>query len=354
MNRKLVQPNLVTLFALPSARALAGRRTQRSRSFLLTGPRCAFFVIGVLGSLAPAAWAQSLVPEGAVFTGNQHPPLEVVTYSGSVCHLVTFEGGAHLNQIHPETGGLVPGTPIRFGPEWFTITSGNYGNNPSIPTIAIYQIAPAEVTFEQPVARVSFFYASSYPVTLDAYNANGNLLSTDSAGANLQPDGFTLWEEMGVDLGSDLIKSVQITTASSGSTGIDDFTVCQEGILLIEAEIDLHPDNYPNETDPYNTNSNKPVDLGVLSSADFDATSIDVGTALLGDPSLDGTVPAQGYWTEDLDGDGILDLVINFGTARDFDEAAALDASSTLVRLTALTLDGDFVLGEDSITIVGQ
>lgn len=158
---------------------------------------------------------------------------------------------------------------------------------------------------------------------------------------------------MGVDVGNDAISSVYVISGFT-LTGIDDFTACQEGLQLIEAEIDLHPDNYPNETDPYNTNSNKPVDLGVLSTPDFDAATIDAGTALLGDPALAGAVAAQSYWTQDLDGDGILDLVINFGTARDFDEAAALDANSTVVEFTALTLAGVHVSGNDTITIVGQ
>lgn len=110
------------------------------------------FRLGVVllaaAGLAPAAWAQSLVPDGAAATAYEHAPLEVVQYSGSVCYLVTFEGGEHLNQIHPETGGLVPGTPIRFGPEWITLTSGSYSNNPSIPTIATYFAAAGTVTMD--------------------------------------------------------------------------------------------------------------------------------------------------------------------------------------------------------------
>jgi len=36
---------------------------------------------------------------------------------GAVCLTNTFEGGVHLDLIHPENGGVVPGTPTRFGPE---------------------------------------------------------------------------------------------------------------------------------------------------------------------------------------------------------------------------------------------
>lgn len=305
-------------------------------------------------ALAGPAPAQTLVPEGSTITANPQQPLEVQLISGSLCYLVTFEGGGHLNQIYPETGGLVPGTPIRFAPNWLTVTSGFYANNPSVPTIALFLGNTAQVIFEQPVARVSFYYASLSPVSIEAFGVTGTLLTSSAGPANFDDDsGFTVWDELGVNLGIDQIWSLRVT-GQSGATGIDDFMACQESFRLIEAEIDLHPDNYPNETDPYNTASNKPVDLGVLSTADFDATTIDVGTALLGDPTLAGAVAARSCRSEDLNGDGLADLVIDFGPARDFGEAGALSADSTEVRFTALTLDGDYVTGLDTVTIVGN
>jgi len=135
-----------------------------------------WLIVLLAAGMMPAALAQTLVPEGSTVTASPHDPLEVQLSSGSVCYLVTFEGGGHLNQIHPESGGLVPGTPIRFASNWLTIGSGPNANNTSVPTIAVYLGPTAQVTFEQPVAVVGFYFASSGDVTLQAFDAGGSLL----------------------------------------------------------------------------------------------------------------------------------------------------------------------------------
>ena len=120
-------------------------------------------------------------------------------------------------------------------------------------------------------------------------------------------------------------------------------------------EIDLKPENYPNAVDPYNIGSNKPVEAGVLSTSDFDATEIDPVTVTLGDPLLAGTVSAVSVCYEDINGDGLLDVVFSFGQARDFADAGALDAESTDVLLLGSTWDGLLdVWGFDAVVIVGN
>jgi len=65
--------------------------------------------------------------------------------------------------------------------------------------------------------------------------------------------------------------------------------------------------------DPFNLTSNKPLEVGVVSTADFDATMLDLATVTLGDPNLPGTVAARGASLADVNGDGLMDVSVDFG-----------------------------------------
>jgi hypothetical protein len=151
--------------------------------------------------------------------------------------MTTFENGGNFQEIHPELDYLIVGSNARF-PEWRTLTSGNYANNPSPPTIGVMLAASHEVTFDSPVFAVSFFYASVPNVTLDAFDAAGTLVATATGAGNVQPTPpfFTLWEPVGVAVAENVITRVTITGAY-GQTGIDDFTNCER--LTPEERIDL-------------------------------------------------------------------------------------------------------------------
>jgi len=162
----------------------------------------------------------------------------IMVVSGNIQYLVTFEGGGQHTLIYPETGGLVPGTPIRFplDSRWITLTSGPYANNPSGITIALWASGRswAEITFDEPVGQVSLFYASFFPVTLSAYSASGTLLDEATAPANVQPDGFTQWAPLEVSAGGNVITRV-VLNGRWGRTGIDDFCAV---VIDIEEAID--------------------------------------------------------------------------------------------------------------------
>lgn len=72
----------------------------------------------------------------------------------------------------------------------------------------------------------------------------------------------------------------------------------------------------------------------------------------LGDPLLVPCIVAQASTSEDVNGDGLLDVVFDFGPARAFGAAGALDGSSAEVKLTGLAA-GVAVVGTDAITIFG-
>ena len=148
---------------------------------------------------------------------------EVITTlnDGMECRMTTFENGDGTQEIHPENDYLIEGSGMRF-PGWLTITSGAYANNPSPPTIALATDASNEITFDEPVSAVSFFYASTPDVTLSAFDAAGTLVATVTGLST----GFDVWELLGVAVAEDIITRITVTGAAY-QTGIDDITACR-------------------------------------------------------------------------------------------------------------------------------
>lgn len=327
--------------------------------FLTVLAACSDGSTGPTSVHSPPALLSSTDAETSLLSGNLtidtggHDPLEVVIRDGSLCFLLTFEGGGQFTQIHPETGGLVPGTPVRFPLDegWVTLTSGPYSNNPSGPTIALYlSPSPGEIMFEVPIRSASLFYASTGPVTLDALDAAAGVVASASGPANVQPDGFTVWDPIGVDAGGNLITRAALV-ANVGGTGIDDLDVCLEASLT-EITIDLKPGNADNAVDPFSLQSKQVLEVAALSSVDVAATGLDPLTVSLGDPELRIRIPARASSVSDVNGDGLDDVLFDFGLARDAGNAGALDANSTEVRLIG-SWNGQWVSGTDAIAIVG-
>ncbi|MCH8289474.1 hypothetical protein IH992_00005, partial [Candidatus Poribacteria bacterium] len=143
-----------------------------------------------------------------------------------------------------------------------------------------------------------------------------------------------------------LAASLVFSTGDAGN-GIDNIRFITDLV-----DIDLKPGNNENVVDPFNLTSNKPVNVAVLSTTSFDATTLDLTTVKLGDPLLTPTVDAVSSTQQDVNGDGLTDVVFNFGAARDFGNAGALDANSVAVLLTGTTPSGT-VVGHDDVKIVG-
>jgi len=105
-----------------------------------------------------------------------------------------------------------------------------------------------------------------------------------------------------------------------------------------KTDIDIKPGSYPNSI---NLASKGRVAVAVLTTASFDATSVDPVTVIFADAS-----PVR-WSTEDVDGDGDLDLVFHFKT-----QELNLDENSTNGILQGQTFDPEFFWGEDSVNIV--
>lgn len=149
----------------------------------------------------------------------------VTTEGDSECRLTTFEGGGHFEPINPDSGGLIPAMNAYF-PDWYTLTSGNYYNNPSPPTITVWLSGDsAETTFQEPVSAVSLYYASRADVTLQAFNDLGELIADTSAPANNTTGAFDDWDPLSVSVEENAISWV-VLTGGATQTAVDDFKAC--------------------------------------------------------------------------------------------------------------------------------
>jgi parallel beta-helix repeat protein len=102
--------------------------------------------------------------------------------------------------------------------------------------------------------------------------------------------------------------------------------------------IDIKPGSDPNSI---NLGSKGVVPVAVLTTDDFDASTVDPGKV-----EFAGASPVR--WTmEDVDGDGDVDLLFHFKT-----QELQLDANSTEATLTGATTDGTPIEGTDTVKIV--
>lgn len=109
---------------------------------------------------------------------------------------------------------------------------------------------------------------------------------------------------------------------------------------LTEVKIDIKPGGYPNTI---NLKSKGKVAVGILSSETFDATSIDKSTVIFAGAS----VLTNGDRPQDLNGDGLLDVVLHFNT-----QDLTLKPGDIEACLTGRTFSGQEFKGCDSVNIV--
>ena len=106
----------------------------------------------------------------------------------------------------------------------------------------------------------------------------------------------------------------------------------------LEVVIDIKPGNFPNSI---NLGSGGTVPVAIFSAIDFDATTVDPLTVTLAGAEValkgKGTPMAS---AEDVDGDGLLDLVVHVST-----EALELSETDTEAVLEGKTIDGMAIEG---------
>ena len=107
---------------------------------------------------------------------------------------------------------------------------------------------------------------------------------------------------------------------------------------LVMVGIDIKLGSAPNSI---NLGSKGVVPVAVLTTDDFDASSVDPDTV-----SFAGASPVR-WAVEDVDGDGDTDLLLHFKT-----EDLNLNENSTEATLTGDTTDGKHIRGTDTVNIM--
>lgn len=110
--------------------------------------------------------------------------------------------------------------------------------------------------------------------------------------------------------------------------------------------IDIKPGSYPNSI---NLGSAGVVPVAILSGATFDAAQVDPATVTLAGAAvkLIGKADKYACSAQDVDGDGLLDLVCHVVTGQFF-----IELGDSVAVLEAKTFSGQAIRGEDSINIV--
>jgi hypothetical protein len=106
--------------------------------------------------------------------------------------------------------------------------------------------------------------------------------------------------------------------------------------------VDIKPGGYPNAINP---RDNGVIPVAILSTPIFDATRIDSTTVRFGPGQAP---PRSGAHVEDVNGDGLPDIVLQFSTPSS--QIACGDTASFLIGKTT---SGQMVVGADSVLTVG-
>jgi hypothetical protein len=113
---------------------------------------------------------------------------------------------------------------------------------------------------------------------------------------------------------------------------------------VIDVEIDIKPGSFPNSINP---DSNGVIPVAILTTSDFDATTVDASTVEFGP---DGAMMIhKNAHLEDVDGDGDIDMVLHFRT-----QDTGIADGDTEASLSGETFDGQDILGTDSVRTVSE
>lgn len=150
----------------------------------------------------------------------------------------------------------------------------------------------------------------------------------------------TIWVEEGYEFG------FKVGGSNFDYSGILDGTLTISNFIWppLLVEVDIKPGSYPNSINP---DSNGVIPVAILTTADFDASTVDPQTVTLEGANARGKGKSGTYGSmEDVDGDGDLDLVVQVVNEINW------DVNNMVATLTGMTWDGIPIIGSDSVSFV--
>lgn len=142
-----------------------------------------------------------------------------------------------------------------------------------------------------------------------------------------------------IGIGGGVVPPASFPFVCAGFFGgfFDDIIVQRE---IIPVSIDIEPGSFPNAINP---SSQGVIPVAILTTSSFDASTVDPKTVEFGPNNA----PAVKSSMQDVNGDGLLDMVLQFNTQR-----TGIACGQTSATLTGQTLAGIPIEGSDSIKTV--
>ncbi|MGH9788108.1 MAG: hypothetical protein ACRD4U_05340 [Candidatus Acidiferrales bacterium] len=293
---------------------------------------------GASGSLIrvnPSTGEQTLISSGGLFVD---PHGVVVAANGEI-----FVSETHIDGVH--AGAIIKVDPTT-GSQTLISSGGRLIRIVHVTVDSTGQILAASLGFDGPLSAI---------VKVDP--DTGGQVVVSSEGLFVSPTGVA------VEASGDIIMSDQ--NAFGGSGGVikvdpvsGSQTVLSPGGLFVDptdveivhltfVEIDIKPGSDPNSI---NLGAEGVIPVAILTTPEFDATTVDVSTLTLSGAAVRLRGKSQNAkGLEDVDADGDLDLVAQF----DINELE-LTEGSTVAVLQGKTLSGEDIIGTDSVRVVRQ
>ena len=291
----------------------------------------------------------------------------ITDVQGSAFVTTSVDGGPSTLKLRPAFNLVGPGLGIVSAPPPFA--GGDAGNVEARDTCMISACIPGMVlgtnsSFSGIIAPADGGHARVNGVLYPFVKLTGalNFVSSpivipNSPGAFQVTIPFTFSGELtGTAFQLDVVNPIFITTLSGHGLAtfwFEDVTFGLQSpryrLSAIEYQfepalilIDIKPGTFPNSINP---KSKGKIPVAILTTPSFDATSVDPATVLFGATGIE-VAPVQ-FTTEDVDGDGDIDLVLHFAT-QDTD----ITCGNAYASLTAATFSGEKIKGSDSILTV--
>lgn len=296
-------------------------------------------------------------------TGVQTPIYTSSDQNAGPLHLTIEANGNILISDVSAFGGL--GGVIRLNPQTGVSTTVSSGGNINVP-VGIAVAGNGDIYLANnsgsvikinPVTGAQTPVASGYPLACPtgiAFDSSGNLLVGDPCqepGAvikiNLATGAKTILASFGSSpQGIAVVPAPSPTpTPTPTPSPTPSPTPTPTPPAVLNLNIDIKPGNTPNSINP---KSKGKIPVAILSSVGFDATTLIDRTSLkFGRSGFEASLNLCNRGGEDVNGDGLLDLVCHFNTP-----ISGFQTGDNLGKLKGKTVNNTPAAGEDSVRII--